>query len=57
MCLAGVPAAIGRTQRQIDLIREHRIRLTADIVAGKLDARAVSLSDLDLLNSQEKNDD
>jgi type I restriction enzyme S subunit len=34
---------ITRTQRQIDLIREYRTRLIADVVTGKLDVRDVSL--------------
>jgi type I restriction enzyme S subunit len=36
-----------RAQRQIDLIREYRTRLVADMVTGKLDVRGVSLPDLD----------
>ena len=39
--------AAQRTQRQIDLIREYRTRLIADVVTGKLDVRDVSLPDLD----------
>ena len=31
--------AITRTQRQIDLLREYRTRLIADVVTGKLDVR------------------
>lgn len=39
---------IGRTERGINLIREYRTRLTADIVTGKLDVReaAAKLPDL-----------
>ena len=29
----------GRTERDIDLLREYRTRLTADVVTGKLDVR------------------
>jgi len=35
---------ITRTQREIDLIREYRTRLVADVVTGKLDVRGVNLS-------------
>jgi len=31
--------AIGRLEREIDLLREYRIRLVADVVTGKLDVR------------------
>jgi type I restriction enzyme S subunit len=56
---------IGRINRQIDLIREYRARLIADVVTGKLDVRGVSLpeldkteiDDLDLLDPEEGNDD
>jgi type I restriction enzyme S subunit len=30
---------ISRTEREIDLLREYRTRLTADVVTGKLDVR------------------
>jgi type I restriction enzyme S subunit len=35
-------AAIGRAQREIDLIREYRTRIIADVVTGRLDVRGVS---------------
>lgn len=38
--LAGLNSTISRVEREIDLIREYRIRLIADVVTGKLDARA-----------------
>ncbi len=38
---------IDRIQRQINLIREYRTRLIADVVTGKLDVRGVPLPDLD----------
>ena len=37
--------AIEHTQRQIDLVREYRTRLIADLVTGKLDVRDVVLPD------------
>ena len=36
---AALTAAIERAQREIDLIREYRTRLIADVVTGKLDVR------------------
>ena len=36
---AGIDAAIGRARRQIELLREYRTRLIADVVTGKLDVR------------------
>jgi len=35
--------AIARAQRQIDLIREYRTHLIADVVTGKVDVRGVVL--------------
>ncbi|HSH78904.1 MAG TPA: hypothetical protein VLA19_10280 [Herpetosiphonaceae bacterium] len=40
-------SAINRAQREIDLIREYRTRLIADVVTGKLDVRGVELPALD----------
>ena len=42
-----IDAAIARARRQIDLLREYRTRLIADVVTGKLDVRdaAVGLPD------------
>ena len=37
-------SAITRTQREINLIREYRTRLIADMVTGKLDVRGVDLA-------------
>lgn len=37
-------AAISRVEREIDLIREYRTRLIADVVTGKLDVRAAAAS-------------
>ncbi|MCY4529833.1 MAG: restriction endonuclease subunit S, partial [Chloroflexi bacterium] len=36
---ANIDAAIARARRQIDLLREYRTRLIADVVTGKLDVR------------------
>jgi type I restriction enzyme S subunit len=37
-----IDVVINRTQREIDLIREYRTRLIADVVTGKLDVRKVA---------------
>ncbi len=37
--LAGLEAVVITTRRQIDLLREYRTRLIADVVTGKLDVR------------------
>ena len=37
--LSGVNTAINRVRREIDLLREYRTRLVADVVTGKLDVR------------------
>jgi type I restriction enzyme S subunit len=37
--LSGVNTAISRREREIDLLREYRTRLVADVVTGKLDVR------------------
>ena len=36
---AGIGVAITRARRQIELLREYRTRLIADVVTGKLDVR------------------
>ena len=36
---AAIDAAIDRTHREIELMREYRERLIADVVTGKLDVR------------------
>jgi type I restriction enzyme, S subunit len=45
---AGLDVAIGSAEREIDLIREYRTRLIADVVTGQLDVReaAASLPDI-----------
>jgi type I restriction enzyme S subunit len=35
-------SAISRSEREIELMREYRMRLTADIVTGKLDVRTAA---------------
>ena len=35
----GLDAATDRARREIDLLREYRTRLIADVVTGKLDVR------------------
>lgn len=39
---ATLTTAIARYEREITLLREYRIRLTADVVTGKLDVRAAA---------------
>ena len=41
---AGLNAATNRANRQIDLLREYRTRLIADVVTGKVDVREASAS-------------
>lgn len=40
---AEMDAVIDRSSREISLLREFRVRLTADVVTGKLDVRAVAI--------------
>ncbi|MGE0643663.1 MAG: restriction endonuclease subunit S [Nitrospira sp.] len=40
--LSGVNAAISRLEREIELLREYRTSLVADVVTGKLDVRAAA---------------
>lgn len=42
-----IDAARVRANREIDLIREYRTRLIADVVTGKLDVRGVELPELE----------
>lgn len=37
--LSGIKIAISRLEREIELLREYRIRLVTDVVTGKLDVR------------------
>jgi len=43
--LQGIDLAILRTQRQVELVREYRTRLIADVVTGKLDVRGVQVQE------------
>ena len=45
--LSKLEQAMQRANREIDLLREYRTRLIADVVTGKLDARGVELPMLD----------
>ena len=45
--LRSTSAALLRAQREIELLREYRTRLIADVVTGKLDVRGVVLPTLD----------
>ncbi len=38
---------IARTQRELELLREYRTRLIADVVTGKLDVRGVELEEVE----------
>ena len=40
--LSPIDASIERFEREIELIREYRLRLVADVVTGKLDVRAAA---------------
>ncbi|MFN0191420.1 MAG: hypothetical protein ACKVP5_05510 [Aestuariivirga sp.] len=40
--VAPIDTAISRLEREIELLREYRTRLVADVVTGKLDVRAVA---------------
>ena len=46
-------AAISRLEREIDLLREYRTRLVADVVTGKLDVRAAAASLPEEVGSEE----
>jgi type I restriction enzyme S subunit len=45
---AELSAAVSRLEREIELLREYRTRLVADVVTGKLDVRAVAARLLDV---------
>src|SRR5690606_31255312 len=38
-----IDRAISRTEREIELIREYRTRLIADVVTGKVDVRGIAV--------------
>ena len=50
-----IDAAIGHARREIELLREYRIRLIADVVTGKLDVReaAATLPEIDLAHLED----
>ena len=56
---AELNTAANQAKREIDLIREYRIRLIADVVTGKLDVReaAAALPEVDPLGAQDDLDD
>ena len=56
---ADIDTAIDRARRQIDLLRELRTRLIADVVTGKLDVReaAATLPEVDPLEAEDELDD
>jgi type I restriction enzyme S subunit len=45
--LAGIVNSLDSVRSQIDLVREYRTRLIADVVTGKLDVRTVALPEPD----------
>ena len=49
---AALGNAIDHANCEIDLVREYRTRLIADVVTGKLDVRGVELSELDEADDQ-----
>jgi restriction endonuclease S subunit len=49
-----IDLAIDRARSEIDLIREYRTRLIADVVTGKLDVRGVGLPELKKDDALEK---
>ena len=52
-------AAISRARREVELLREYRTRLIADVVTGKLDVReaAAALPEVDPLAADDEADD
>jgi type I restriction enzyme S subunit len=61
---ATLSRAIGRVNREIDLIHEYRTRLIADVVTGKVDVRhlaplpgSVEFGDIDSIDAEEALDD
>ncbi len=57
--IAGISAVASRLEREIELLREYRIRLSADVVTGKLDVReaAARLPDEATLDATENDTD
>lgn len=54
--LAPLENAILRIESEIELLREYRTRLVADVVTGKLDVRAVAATLPDVLAQGDDND-
>lgn len=56
--MSGLDTALSRLEREIELLREYRTRLVADVVTGKLDVReaAARLPDEASLDSAEDPD-
>ena len=50
---AGIDAAIARTRQQVELVKEYRTRLVADVVTGKLDVREAATQLPDEPDSQD----
>ena len=51
---ADIDTAIDRARRQIDLLRENRARLIADVVTGKLDVREAAMCLPDEVRGKER---
>ncbi len=51
-----IDTAISRFEREIELLREYRIRLVADVVTGKLDVREAAAKLLDEPDSEQADD-
>lgn len=49
-----VDTAITRCQREIELIREYRVRLITDVVTGKLDVRSMKLPTVDEMGAPDE---
>ena len=56
---ANFDSSVNRIRRQIELLREYRTRLIADVVTGKLDVReaAAALPEVDPLEAEDEPDD
>ncbi len=44
--LVNIDQAITRTQREIELMREYRSRLIADVVTGQVDVRGIDVPEV-----------
>ena len=43
---ATIDTAISRAEREIDLMREYRDRLIADVITGKIDVRGIEVPEI-----------